>query len=118
MCGLSSVVEGRSAVGAVLGFSNVDRYSRSMAPSPCRATVSPPRWGVVAFTPSSAMVGTAQSPSGPASREYDRSLPSRSRALMSGSSLGASCPNVGVLPGSGSCSGAGEGRGISSFSPA
>ncbi len=71
MCGDRRVVAcGRKAVGAVFGFSNVAVYfSLAMISSSAfNATVSPPRWDVVAgLRPSSSIVGTAKSPFGPAS---------------------------------------------------
>ena len=59
---------GEKAVGAVEGLEKVVVYGslEMMASRAASATVSPPRWGVVAgLRPSSDMVGTAKSLLGP-----------------------------------------------------
>lgn len=80
-----------------------------------RASVSPPRWGVVAgLMPSSERVGGAKEWEGPERDVYDLSGFERSMELKSGVGSGGECVKERVKgPGSGRLVGAGRGRGIS-----
>ena len=86
-----------------------------MRSSCSNATVSPPRWEVVAgLRPNSSIVGTAKSPFGPLRWIYELSLPDRWIALMSGSWDGCVCSKSREeSPGSGMEVGAGMGRATS-----
>lgn len=85
-----------------------------MASRAARATVSPPRWEVVAGAmPSSASVGGEKSLLGPRREVYEESGEIRWEALKSGSADGGDWTKErDVEPGSGREVGDGSGRGI------